>query len=503
VPAVLQLHSLNAAASDAASGGDFPAAAALLRQVLESQTSRLGPDHPDLASTLNNLALMLEKSGDTAEAGRCYRRALAVATLAHGPDAASVRVSRATLAAFYREYGADGNDDPTVSVGGLDDFAPRSTPASQRPAVAASVLPTADAAPARADREPVPDARATAPPATPTPNIAMRAIAARPVPPPAAAAPAPPHIPPTAARPAAMRPWRSPEALVASSKAPEVRLPIFAARRPPAPLPAPAMRPLFLPQEAPTSSWRRTAGGMMILALGIALAGIPAWWLRAARSSPGATGVVAPGVGTSGRAPADGASAAAPVTAPSSEETAVSGRDPESAEAPTTPGEPLPVAEAEAEAEAEAPVTLPGVGPDHEPAPPSDLAPASTNDDATPASAADTSPAALRVAEAGLCADLSIGQGPWHCEPTRDTVRGGSLYYYTRVASLRDELIRHRWTRDGRLVQMVVLRILANPGDGYRTFSRQSGPLLEAGTWQVALLAPDGRVLDETEFIVR
>ena len=97
---------------------------------------------------------------------------------------------------------------------------------------------------------------------------------------------------------------------------------------------------------------------------------------------------------------------------------------------------------------------------------------------------------------------MSIGQGPWQCEPTRNTARGGSVYYYTRVASPRDELIRHRWTRDGRLVQMVVLRILTNPGDGYRTFSRQSGPLLEAGTWRVALLTPDGRVLDETEFTV-
>ena len=128
MPAVLQLHSLNAAASDAASGGNFPAAAALLRQVLELQTTMLGPDHPDLAPTLNNLALMLERSGDTAEAGRCYRRALAVATLAHGPDAPSVRVSQANLAAFYREYGADDNDDPNVSPGGLDDFAPRSAP---------------------------------------------------------------------------------------------------------------------------------------------------------------------------------------------------------------------------------------------------------------------------------------------------------------------------------------------------------------------------------------
>jgi hypothetical protein len=131
--------------------------------------------------------------------------------------------------------------------------------------------------------------------------------------------------------------------------------------------------------------------------------------------------------------------------------------------------------------------------------------PAAASVDETPSIAsgerAETRP--LRVAEAGLCAELSIGQGPWHCEPTRDTVRGGSVYYYTRVASPRDELIRHRWTRDGRLVQMVVLRILTNPADGYRTFSRQSGPLLEAGTWRVALLTPDGRVLDETEFTVR
>ena len=97
MPAV-QPHSLNAAASDAAGSGDFPAAAALLRQLLESQTSLLGPDHPDLATTLNNLALMLERSGDTAEAGRCYRRALAVASLAHGPDAASVLVSQSRRA---------------------------------------------------------------------------------------------------------------------------------------------------------------------------------------------------------------------------------------------------------------------------------------------------------------------------------------------------------------------------------------------------------------------
>jgi hypothetical protein len=107
------------------------------------------------------------------------------------------------------------------------------------------------------------------------------------------------------------------------------------------------------------------------------------------------------------------------------------------------------------------------------------------------------------VAEAGLCAGLTTGDGPWRCEPSRDTVSGQSMFYYTRVAAPRDVLVRHRWTRDGHLVQMVVLRVLSNTTSGYRTYSKQSGPLLVPGTWQVALLDPEGQVLDETEFTVR
>ncbi len=430
MPAVLPLHSLNAAASDAASSRNFPAAAALLRQVLELQTTMLGPDHADLAPTLNNLGLMLERSGDTAEAGRCYRRALAVATLAHGRDAPSVRVSQANLAAFYREFGADDNHDPNVSPGGLDDFAP----------TAPLHAPDASAAPApamTADPEPLAEELLTRQPA-----------------------PLPAALPPT--RLPATRPWRNPEAVVAIASEPEVRLPIFAARRPPAPLPAQAMRPLFVPQEAPTWPWRRTAGGMLVLALGLVLAGVPAWWLRGSSpvgSQPEAA-VVARGIGTSGNTPEEG---------------------------PIAEGE---AAEAAVTEDGSEPVTAPATADETHTAWPStpDVAPSSPT---------------LRVAEAGLCAVLSTGSEPWSCEPTRDTVRGGSVYYYTRVASPRDELIRHRWTRDGQLVQMVILRILTNSDEGYRTFSRQSGPLLEAGTWQVALLAPDGRVLDETEFIVR
>ena len=254
MPAV-QLHTLNAAASDAAGSGDFPAAVALLRQFLESQTSLLGPDHPDLATTLNNLALMLERSGDTAEAGRCYRRALALARLAHGPDAASVMVSQANLAAFYREHGADGNDDPNVSPGGLDDFAPPSAPASTR-----NTAVPAMAINGKVQVRPLqPLAQDRTAPSVPTaagPGTTTAANAARPTSPPTAASRLEPPLP---AHPAP-RPWRNPETIAAIKQTPEVRLPIFAARRAPAPLPAPPMRPLFIPQEAPSfvapNRWR-------------------------------------------------------------------------------------------------------------------------------------------------------------------------------------------------------------------------------------------------------
>jgi tetratricopeptide (TPR) repeat protein len=39
----------------------------------------LGPDHPDVATALNNLASLLQDKGDYADAEPLYRRALAIA----------------------------------------------------------------------------------------------------------------------------------------------------------------------------------------------------------------------------------------------------------------------------------------------------------------------------------------------------------------------------------------------------------------------------------------
>ena len=91
-------------------------------QALDQQTATLGPDHPDLATTLNNLALMLEQIGDTDEAGRCYRRAYAIALAALGPDDPAVGVSHANLAAFYRAHGSSGDEVAGSMLAGLHDF---------------------------------------------------------------------------------------------------------------------------------------------------------------------------------------------------------------------------------------------------------------------------------------------------------------------------------------------------------------------------------------------
>lgn len=83
---MLDLSGTLAAAARAASMGDAGTAAELLRQALTFQEASLGSDHPDLATTLNNLALMCERLGRVREAGEYYRRAYALVTRAYGAD---------------------------------------------------------------------------------------------------------------------------------------------------------------------------------------------------------------------------------------------------------------------------------------------------------------------------------------------------------------------------------------------------------------------------------
>jgi Tetratricopeptide repeat/Protein of unknown function (DUF2914) len=99
------LQSLLDAAERAASAGGFGAAQRLLEQAVTVQELELGPAHPDLASTLNNLGVVCERTNHMEEAERCYRRACALTAAGLAPDHPSVLTSRRNLEEFCAARG--------------------------------------------------------------------------------------------------------------------------------------------------------------------------------------------------------------------------------------------------------------------------------------------------------------------------------------------------------------------------------------------------------------
>ena len=65
----------------------------------------LGPDHPEVALLLNNLALLYQVQGRYADAVPLYKRALAIREKALGPDHPDVAGSLNNLAELYRAEG--------------------------------------------------------------------------------------------------------------------------------------------------------------------------------------------------------------------------------------------------------------------------------------------------------------------------------------------------------------------------------------------------------------
>jgi len=72
----------------------------------------LGPDHPDVAKSLNNLAEVYREQGRNADAEALYQRALAIREKALGPDHPDVAKSLNNLAEVYREQGRNADAEP-------------------------------------------------------------------------------------------------------------------------------------------------------------------------------------------------------------------------------------------------------------------------------------------------------------------------------------------------------------------------------------------------------
>ena len=70
------------------------------------------PDHPDVATSLNNLALLYKTQGDYAKAEPLYKRSLSIKEKALGPNHPSVATSLNNLAALYKTQGDYAKAEP-------------------------------------------------------------------------------------------------------------------------------------------------------------------------------------------------------------------------------------------------------------------------------------------------------------------------------------------------------------------------------------------------------
>lgn len=97
---VADIQQLMERAEGAAHSGDFAAAEDALRLAVELQERTLGPSSPEVASTLNNLAIVYERLDRPADAEACYRKSFAIAKAVFGHDHPLVETSATNLRDF-------------------------------------------------------------------------------------------------------------------------------------------------------------------------------------------------------------------------------------------------------------------------------------------------------------------------------------------------------------------------------------------------------------------
>ena len=85
--------------------GRYEDAIPIAEKVLAIREKALGPDHPDVARSLNNLALLYDNLREYLKAEPLYKRALAIWEKSYGPDHSDVALTHDNLAALYRNLG--------------------------------------------------------------------------------------------------------------------------------------------------------------------------------------------------------------------------------------------------------------------------------------------------------------------------------------------------------------------------------------------------------------
>jgi hypothetical protein len=129
-------------AQKAVGDGDYAEAERLLRQAATIQEATLG-SHPDLATTLNNLAFVCERLNKFEEAERGYRRAHAIAVASLPPGHSLIKTSLSNLVEF-------------CAARGIPIWTPPEAPAEEKPlADDVEVAPPVSAVTSDVAREPM------------------------------------------------------------------------------------------------------------------------------------------------------------------------------------------------------------------------------------------------------------------------------------------------------------------------------------------------------------
>ncbi|NCO57361.1 MAG: tetratricopeptide repeat protein [Deltaproteobacteria bacterium] len=93
---------LNQEATDLYRAGQYDRGVVVAKKALEVAEKNVGPNHPDVVQSLNNLAALYRAQGQHAQAEPLSRRSLAIDEKALGPDHPDVATSFENLAALYR-----------------------------------------------------------------------------------------------------------------------------------------------------------------------------------------------------------------------------------------------------------------------------------------------------------------------------------------------------------------------------------------------------------------
>src|SRR6266699_3350763 len=103
---------LTADAKAAGQQGNYSQAAALYKQALEIQEETLGPDDPEVATSLNNLAVVYQDERKDAEAEPLYNRALAIWKDTGQLESPEALTTITSLGDIYRSQGKYGEAAP-------------------------------------------------------------------------------------------------------------------------------------------------------------------------------------------------------------------------------------------------------------------------------------------------------------------------------------------------------------------------------------------------------